>query len=83
MQDLVTNMKLTPATSVPNSFLRLPAKVTNIKATTYFFYIPTILISTHSRILATAWECSPGRSLCLTKSSARGRLWQFACWRVR
>lgn len=25
MQDLVTNMKLTPATSVPNSFLRLPA----------------------------------------------------------
>ena len=27
---------------------------------------------------ATAWEGSPGRSLCLTKSSARGRLWQFA-----
>ena len=27
---------------------------------------------------ATAWECSPGRSLCLTKSSACGRLWQFA-----
>ena len=26
---------------------------------------------------ATAWECSPGRSLCLTKSSACGRLWQF------
>ena len=27
---------------------------------------------------ATAWEGSPGRSLCLTKSSACGRLWQFA-----
>ena len=27
---------------------------------------------------ATTWECSPGRSLCLTKSSACGRLWQFA-----
>ena len=27
---------------------------------------------------ATAWECSPGRSLCLTKSSACRRLWQFA-----
>ena len=27
---------------------------------------------------ATAWECTPGRSLCLTKSSACGRLWQFA-----
>ena len=26
---------------------------------------------------ATAWECSPGRCLCLTKSSACGRLWQF------
>ena len=26
---------------------------------------------------ATAWEGSPGRSLCLTKSSACGRLWQF------
>ena len=25
-----------------------------------------------------AWEGSPGRSLCLTKSSACGRLWQFA-----
>ena len=25
-------------------------KVTNTKATTYFFYIPTILINTHSRI---------------------------------
>ena len=28
---------------------------------------------------ATAWEGSPGRSLCLTKSSACGRLWQFVC----
>ena len=27
---------------------------------------------------ATAWEGSPGRSLFLTKSSACGRLWQFA-----
>ena len=27
---------------------------------------------------ASAWEGSPGRSLCLTKSSACGRLWQFA-----
>ena len=27
---------------------------------------------------ASAWECSAGRSLCLTKSSACGRLWQFA-----
>ena len=27
---------------------------------------------------ATAVECSPGRSLCLTKSSACRRLWQFA-----
>ena len=27
---------------------------------------------------ATAGERSPGRSLCLTKSSACGRLWQFA-----
>ena len=27
---------------------------------------------------ATAWECSPGRSRCVTKSSACGRLWQFA-----
>ena len=27
---------------------------------------------------ATAWEGSPRRSLCLTKSSACGRLWQFA-----
>ena len=26
----------------------------------------------------TCAECSPGRSLCLTKSSACGRLWQFA-----
>ena len=31
---------------------------------------------------ASAWECSPGRSLCLTKSSACGRLWQFA-WPCR
>ena len=29
-------------------------------------------------VQATAWECSHGRSLCLTKSSACGRLWQFA-----
>ena len=27
---------------------------------------------------ATAWECSPGRSLCLTKSSSCGTLWQVA-----
>ena len=27
---------------------------------------------------ASAWEGSPGRSLCLTKCSACGRLWQFA-----
>ena len=27
---------------------------------------------------ATAWEGSPGRSFCLTMSSACGRLWQFA-----
>ena len=27
---------------------------------------------------ATAGDCSPGRSLCLTKSSACGRLWQVA-----
>ena len=29
-------------------------------------------------VQATAGERSPGRSLCLTKSSACGRLWQFA-----
>ena len=47
----------------------------------YCWYMETQLVFYPALSLggqATAWECSPGRSLCLTKSSACGRLWQFA-----
>ena len=55
-----------------------PSRSSLIPADLYSCFLNSKISSDRALRAMCAWECSPGRSLCLTKSSACGRLWQFA-----